>query len=386
MDKMRLDDMLLQMAYAASQAASSTLPTVDRSSQEGGTTDFRTLLDEKKTGAAAQDQPAADSGKDSQTAAGDLTDPAFAAMMQNSGIQMSLPVLMNQAQTTVPGAEANQSAAAVTAVAQPAMETGVPAVNGAETAGGQMAAGNVAGAAADETVQPNGTVHESAEVTVEPAAEGDGPQQLTQVQGATVETRSAAQNEQEGESLLADHGDGTSQSRKAQVDESQAGAVVSQPLFQDSEAMPQRVGDAPVLDTESADFEAKLTDEVQTALKDGSQRIELKLTPEHLGRVVVEMNRSPEGVLHVVLHAENEQAVKILSEHTSTLSMLLQNGQQGEVRVEVQHTQQNEQPWQQQDQNSQHQGEQQQQQQHRQQKSELFLQQLRLGLIDVESQ
>lgn len=157
---------------------------------------------------------------------------------------------------------------------------------------------------------------------------------------------------------------------------------LSKPLFEDAEAMPQRVGDAPVVDTESGDLEAKLATKLNEALSKGSQRVEIRLTPENLGRVVIEMQRNPEGVLQVVLHTENSQAAKLLSEHSGALGLMLQNTQHTEVRVEVQQSQQNQHSQQQPDQNGSQGREQQQQQQRRQQADpERFLQQLRLGLL-----
>ena len=125
-----------------------------------------------------------------------------------------------------------------------------------------------------------------------------------------------------------------------------------QPLFEESASLPQRVGDAPVVDTQSEQMDSTLANQITSALDSGEQRLELKLTPEHLGNVVVEMSRTPEGVLHVVLHVESEQAAKLLSEHSGTLGVLLQSSQQGEVRIEVQRPDQSEQPWQQPDQES----------------------------------
>ena len=153
--------------------------------------------------------------------------------------------------------------------------------------------------------------------------------------------------------------------------------------LRESESLPQRVGDAPVLDTQSGHMDARLTKELTSALDAGSQRLELKLTPERLGTVVVEMNRTPEGALHVVLRTENEQAAKLLTEHSGTLGMMLQSSQQGEVRIEVQRQDQGETTWQQPDQNGGQSGQERQQQEQRRQPAdpERFLQQLRLGLV-----
>ena len=102
--------------------------------------------------------------------------------------------------------------------------------------------------------------------------------------------------------------------------------------------------------------------------------------------VVVEMSRTPEGVLHVILHTENEQAARLLSEHSSTLGMMLQNSQQNEVRIEVQQPNQSEQPWQHPDQDGGQSGQDGRQQRERRQQTdpERFLQQLRLGLTGTD--
>ena len=175
---------------------------------------------------------------------------------------------------------------------------------------------------------------------------------------------------------------GTSQPQaEVQVDSWQ------RPLFREVEQMPVKVGDNATLDTTAPQFDNQLADTLDTALADGVQRLELKLTPENLGTVVVEMTRNPDGALHVVLHAESEQAAKLLSDHSGNLGLLLQNSARGEVRVEVPQPQQSEQqPWKQPDQNGgqqQNGGEQRQQQNREQRNTDDFLSRLRLGLLDT---
>ena len=163
------------------------------------------------------------------------------------------------------------------------------------------------------------------------------------------------------------------------------------PLFQTVEHMPVKVGEAVTVDTTapSSEMEATLSKAMTDALGDGSQHLEIQLSPSNLGTVTVEFSRNPEGALHVVLHTENEQAAKLLSDHASALGLLLQDGTHSEVRVEVSQPQQNQQPWQQPDQNG---GQRQQQQQNQQpqqqqrQDAESFLHQLRLGLVELEAQ
>lgn len=157
------------------------------------------------------------------------------------------------------------------------------------------------------------------------------------------------------------------------------------PVFQETEHMPVKVGERVEIDTTApaSEVEAKLGNALTQALEDGSQRMEITLSPANLGTVTAEFTRSPEGVLHLVLRAENEHAAKLLSEHAGNLSLMLQDSTRGEVRVEVPQPHQGQQPWQQPDQNG-GQQQQQQQQQERQvpkQEAESFLHQLRLGLL-----
>ena len=65
-----------------------------------------------------------------------------------------------------------------------------------------------------------------------------------------------------------------------------------QKLFQGTEAAPVKVGDGAVLDTTSEQFDARLSRTIRSIADQGIQKIELKLTPEHLGNVVVELTRS----------------------------------------------------------------------------------------------
>ncbi|WP_294550094.1 flagellar hook-length control protein FliK [uncultured Pseudoflavonifractor sp.] len=160
------------------------------------------------------------------------------------------------------------------------------------------------------------------------------------------------------------------------------------PLFRKAESMPVRVADAPVdMSAPAQDVEKALGGALKAGLNAGGQHLEIKLTPENLGTVVAEFTRSPEGALHVVLHAETEQTAKLLNSHASALGMMLQDSANGQVKVEVQQPQQSQPFWRQPDQQGQqhHQQQQQQQQRHAmQQESESFLHQLRLGLLQTE--
>ena len=170
---------------------------------------------------------------------------------------------------------------------------------------------------------------------------------------------------------------------EAEVTQTQTAPAAEQPLFRQVEHTPVKVGDAAPLDTTAEDFDAQAAKTIAQALEKGSQKVELKLSPANLGNVTVELTRTAEGVIHVVLTAEREQAMKLLTDHAGQLGNLLQNNTGADVRVEVPQNQQGRQAWQE-GQGQHHQGQSQQQQSHSQQEQEDFLQQLRLGLIQLE--
>ena len=118
-------------------------------------------------------------------------------------------------------------------------------------------------------------------------------------------------------------------------------------------------------------------------------RVTTKLSPENLGSVTVSLSKGQDGVLHVALAAESEHTLRLLTEHTANLSSLLQSSGQSEVRVDIRQTQENQQqqqPWQQPDSNRQGSGDGQNRRQNQEQQHSGvgFIQQLRLGLLDLD--
>lgn len=369
------NSMLLQMAYMAVQSAQNTLPQSTSTKKSDGGQDFRTLLDEKRTALNGQEEQPAEGKEEQKT---ELSADVLAAQ----AAVLTQPVVIPAAAVVVTGEEQPQMVNALTELTTVPETTqdaqvAVPEMN-AEVAVPELQAEQPA----EPVVQ---ALPEEPEKTVEtPATDTEAPVEET-VSTPRMEQSSAPQSDEGGSSQdrpTSENGEDV-RTNDYEVLTSQSGTA-ERPLFRESVSMPQRVGDAPVLDTQSGDMDAKLTKELTSALDAGTQRLELKLTPERLGNVVVEMSRTPEGVLHVVLHTENEQAAKLLAEHADTLGMMLQSGQQGEVRIEVQRPAQSEQPWQQPDQNggqSGQEGRQQQEQRRQPADPERFLQQLRLGLI-----
>lgn len=167
------------------------------------------------------------------------------------------------------------------------------------------------------------------------------------------------------------------------------GEVKPEPVFHDVEAAPIKVSDtAQVRETEETpDVDRQLDSRLTQALLQGETRVELQLTPEHLGAVKVEITRTAEGTLHVSLSTQNGQTRTLLEKHASDLQNSLGARTQDQVRVEVNKQEES----QRRDQNPYegHNGQGQQQQEHRRRQrqthsGEDFLQQLRLGLIPVE--
>ncbi len=210
--------------------------------------------------------------------------------------------------------------------------------------------------------------------------------QSPQTQGVTVTVQSAGSQsnggtdeQPEGTGLAPRDGE----NEKLQTEDADVGTA--QPLFRDVETVPVKVGETPAADTEQPDLDAQLAKQIGTTLENGAQQVKIQLTPESLGTLTIDLTRTQDGALQVVLHTTTEKAANLLSQHAENLGALLQSNSQNTVQVEVQRQEQNQQFQQQsQQQNQQHgQG---QQHSRRQQSGEDFLQQLRLGLVTLDEQ
>lgn len=163
-------------------------------------------------------------------------------------------------------------------------------------------------------------------------------------------------------------------------------------LFRDVEAPPVKVGE--VYDAqpeEQVSVAQQLSAGVAQALERGESLVRVRLNPQSLGEVTVELRQSAEGVLHVAITAQNSQTRGLLDRHAGDLQGLLSARGQT-VEVEVQQPQENQQN-QNQNQNQQRNYEgqnghgqgQDSQEERRQRRAHTsgqdFLQQLRLGLI-----
>ena len=382
---MNTTDLLLQMTLAATQIAQNTAPPVsDRTEDAGDRRDFSTLLAEKRVEAAGTETGRAVSesqkGEVPAAADGGALSQGAQSVPQAPGLEELFRSLLMGAQAAPEGdaslQQVPQTAVPGMAQAPAAAEEGAVLLQpGQQTAGGEqlpVPAEPALAGEAESTVQTE----------VLPAAEDGGT--------ATAQAVTPAARES-GAQTPADAGETAGRPAPGVQEQPELESVptegAAQPLFDRTEHMPVKVGEADTLDATEPDFAPRLAKAITEAEQEGARHVELKLAPEHLGKLSVELTQGKDGVLHIVFHAENEQAMKLLQEHSATLVSMLHGSHSGEIQVEVPRPQQGEQPWQQPEQQpGQQHGRNPQEQGRQRQSTEDFLQQLRLGLLGVEAE
>lgn len=382
---MNTTDLLLQMTLAATQIAQNTTPPVSgRTEDAGDRRDFSTLLAEKRVEAAGTETGRAVSesqkGEVPAAADGGALSQGAQSVPQAPGLEELFRSLLMGAQAAPEGdaslQQVPQTAVPGMAQAPAAAEEGAVLLQpGQQTAGGEqlpVPAEPALAGEAESTVQTE----------VLPAAEDGGT--------ATAQAVTPAARES-GAQTPADAGETAGRPAGGEQELPELDSVqtegAAQPLFDRTEHMPVKVGEADTLDATEPDFAPRLAKAITEAEQEGARHVELKLAPEHLGRLSVELTQGKDGVLHIVFHAENEQAMKLLQEHSATLVSMLHGSHSGEIQVEVPRPQQGEQPWQQPEQQpGQQHGRNPQEQGRQRQSTEDFLQQLRLGLLGVEAE
>ena len=382
---MNTTDLLLQMTLAATQIAQNTTPPVSgRTEDAGDRRDFSTLLAEKRVEAAGAETGRAVSesqkGEVPAAADGGALSQGAQSVPQAPGLEELFRSLLMGAQAAPEGdaslQQVPQTAVPGMAQAPAAAEEGAVLLQpGQQTAGGgqlPVPAEPALAGEAESTVQTE----------VLPAAEDGGT--------ATAQAVTPAARES-GAQTPADAGETAGRPAGGEQELPELDSVqtegAAQPLFDRTEHMPVKVGEAETLDATEPDFAPRLAKAITEAEQEGARHVELKLAPEHLGKLSVELTQGKDGVLHIVFHAENEQAMKLLQEHSATLVSMLHGSHSGEIQVEVPRPQQGEQPWQQPEQQpGQQHGRNPQEQGRQRQSTEDFLQQLRLGLLGVEAE
>lgn len=382
---MNTTDLLLQMTLAATQIAQNTTPPVSgRTEDAGDRRDFSTLLAEKRVEVAGAEtgRAVSESQKGEVPAAAD-----GGALSQGAQSVPQAPGLEELFRSLLMGA---QAAPEGDVSLQPVPQTAVPGMAQAPAAaeegavlpqpGQQTAGGEQLPVPAEPALA--GEAESTVQAEVLPAAEDGGT--------ATAQVVTPAARES-GAQTPADAGETAGRPAGGEQELPELDSVqtegAAQPLFDRTEHMPVKVGEADTLDATEPDFAPRLAKAITEAEQEGARHVELKLAPEHLGRLSVELTQGKDGVLHIVFHAENEQAMKLLQEHSATLVSMLHGSHSGEIQVEVPRPQQGEQPWQQPEQQpGQQHGRNPQEQGRQRQSTEDFLQQLRLGLLGVEAE
>lgn len=214
-----------------------------------------------------------------------------------------------------------------------------------------------------------------------PASEPEAVPQTQQQPVQHTETQSAQAETAEGQES------GDAETAAAAANEPQA-------VFHDVEAAPIKVSDTAVPEEsrQTPDVGQQIDNGLMRALQQGESRVQIDLTPEHLGSVRVEITHTADGGLHVALSAENNETRGLLERHAGQLQSLLSSQGRENVQVEVprqQESQQN-QNQQQYDGRNGHGGQPQQEEERQQRRRpqrenhEDFLHQLRLGLISTD--
>ena len=163
------------------------------------------------------------------------------------------------------------------------------------------------------------------------------------------------------------------------------------PLFERVDAPVIKVAEASrPIPLEAENGVEQLGDELGGILVNSADanRVEITLTPENLGKLTIEISRSENGVLSIVLHTSTERAANLLERGVNSLQNMLAANAKNNVQVEVRPAEESQEQFlNPDDQNEQNQEQQQQRQNGRrqeQQSAQDFLQQLRLGLVDSE--
>ena len=356
---MEVSNPMLEMLRIVTAQSANRAPRTD-----SGENDFRKLLSQAarpmKDQSAAQDkQPAP------QTDAPEEHTDALAAAQALAAGMFAVPQIVLPQETAPDAAaltaeDASAALLAVDAAVQtPVQEQTLPA----DTDGMPKAAEETAAPAADRTdaltVQP--------EQPAQAQKDSAGPITLRQAEAQTGPEMSARQGGQEDAPELV-----------------AADAAPQQP-FRDVEAVPIKVAETvqPEAEARPEEVSRQLVGQITTSLENGASKVEVRLTPEHLGDVTVELTRDGDGALHVVLTPERAATGELLERHITSLRTALGGNESEPVQITVQR-QQNERQEQSYDGRGgqSHQGQQQEQQQREDPRRHAyeFLQQLQLGM------
>ncbi len=163
----------------------------------------------------------------------------------------------------------------------------------------------------------------------------------------------------------------------------------AQPLFRQNVATPTKVGEVyEAREPQNIHVVNQLNTQIIQAIQQGQSTVQVQLSPANLGKVLVEITRSGDGTISIVMSAATEKTAALLQQHSAGLQEVLMNATQERVEVQVQ------QPQEQQNanmflnpdgHNQQRDPQKQKEQEQKQQNNPAdFLQQLRLGLVELD--
>ena len=155
-------------------------------------------------------------------------------------------------------------------------------------------------------------------------------------------------------------------------------------VFSRVETAPVKVSETVKPQTESQNVAKQVTDQVARALQKGERRVQIQLTPEHLGRITVELTEKGDGALHIALHADSSRTRSLLERELPLMQTVLSRDTQQTVEVHVPRQQDAQQNAFDQQGREQHQQNPQQQDRRQHRPEADFLHQLRLGLVPTE--
>ena len=162
------------------------------------------------------------------------------------------------------------------------------------------------------------------------------------------------------------------------------------PLFEHVEAPVVKVAEVSrPIPLEAEDGVEQLGNELDLVVNSAdANRVEVTLTPENLGKLTVEITRGSDGTLNVVLHTTTDRAANLLEKGMDGLRQMLATNSEREVQVQVRGSEETQQFLNPDGRNDQENRQQQQQNRRRdeQRNTQDFMQQLRLGLVDVDDQ
>lgn len=221
--------------------------------------------------------------------------------------------------------------------------------------------------------------------TVQPETEAPARQEAPELPQAEAQVQTREQSPVQSRERTAEP-----QSAKPQKDaEVQEARTEPQPLFRPNAAIPTKVGEVyEAREPEAVPVVDQLNVQIIQAVQQGQSTVQVQLSPANLGKVLVEITRGADGTISIVMSAATEKTAALLQQHSAGLQEVLANATQERVEVQVQQPQedQNANMFLNPDGHNQQRDPQKQRDQEQKQQNDPagFLQQLRLGLVELD--